>query len=229
MTQAHIWTIPLDEPESERGAAEILSADERIRAHRFLAERDRRRFTACRAALRRILASLIDADPAAVKFNYSSFGKPLLAGEYQSEIHFNISHSDNLALIAVATGRAIGVDLERVRSDLAADEIAGRFFSPSERAALANLPAESKSEAFFRCWTRKEAFIKAIGEGLSYPLDAFDVTLTRDEPARLLRVGNDPAEAARWSICDLKVPHGFVAALAARSAASEVVYRDDFI
>jgi 4'-phosphopantetheinyl transferase len=134
-----------------------------------------------------------------------------------------------LALIAVASGRTIGVDLERVRSDLAADEIARRFFSASERAALDSFPSELKSEAFFRCWTRKEAFIKAIGEGLSYPLDAFDVTLGPDEPARVLRVGDDPAEAARWTIHDLKVPSGFAAALAASGPVSEIVYRADFI
>ncbi len=157
------------------------------RTGRFVAESDRVRFMACRAALRRILAGLLDADPAEIKFQYSEFGKPSLIGEHSRGFHFNVSHSDNIAMIAVTSQSQIGVDVERVRPDIDATGIAERFFSAVEREMLASLPGELQVEAFFRCWTRKEATIKAIGEGLSFPLDQFDVSLAPMSPRNCSR------------------------------------------
>jgi 4'-phosphopantetheinyl transferase len=217
----HVWTIALDSPVKESEQLAALSPDERVRAGRFLAEHNRRRFVGCRAALRRILAGLLDQCPCEISFEYSPNGKPLIAN--QSQIQFNVSHSEDIALIAVARGRAVGIDLERVRPDFATDAVAERFFSPLEREMLRSVPAESRIEAFARCWTRKEAFVKAIGEGLSYQLDRFDVSLKPDEPARLLSVGGDPNAAQRWSLRDLRVASGFVAALAVEGRVEQIV------
>lgn len=194
-------------------------------------EQDRARFISCRAALRRVLAGLLGSHPAVVEFEYSPFGKPALAGQHRAEVHFNVSHSHDLALIAASRGHAVGIDVEQLRPDFASEDIARRFFSPSERDALAQLPAEMRVDAFFRCWTRKEAFVKAIGEGLSYPLDKFDVSVTPEEPPRLLRVGvgDGAAAAASWSLHDVPVPSGFVAALAIAGRVDRIVSRTDFI
>ena len=214
---------------SATGDSEFLSADEIARAERFLMEQDRARFISCRAALRRVLAGLLGSHPAVVEFEYSPFGKPALAGQHRAEVHFNVSHSQDLAVIAASRRHAVGIDVEQLRPDFASEDIARRFFSPSEREALAQLPAEVRVDAFFRCWTRKEAFVKAIGEGLSFPLDAFEVTLGPNQPPRLLRVGADPAAASTWSLHDLPVPSGFVAALAIAGRVDRIVSRTDFI
>jgi 4'-phosphopantetheinyl transferase len=222
--EVYVWTIPLDRPANQDELRSVLSPDERQRADRFLSERDRARFATCRASLRRILAGLLDTNPSEISFQYSPFGKPSLAEN--EGLHFNVSHSNHFALVAVAMGRAVGVDVEFARADFATDAVAQRFFSPLEREALGRLPAESRTEAFFRCWTRKEAFIKAIGEGLSFPLDRFDVTLAPNEPPRLLRGGEDPESAKRWSLHDLPAPTGYFAALAIEGEA-RIVERAD--
>jgi 4'-phosphopantetheinyl transferase len=130
-------------------------------------------------------------------------------------LRFNLAHCQGLALYAIAWGREVGVDLEYIRENLADQRIAERFFSPAEVETLRSLPEGVQREAFFHCWTRKEAFVKARGEGLSFPLDQFDVSLAPGEPAALLRTLGDPEEAARWSLRELFPGPGFVAAVAA--------------
>jgi 4'-phosphopantetheinyl transferase len=130
------------------------------------------------------------------------------------ELRFNVSHSHGLALYAVTRRRKIGIDIERVRPISGPEQLAARFFSAGENAELCALPEHVKHEAFFNCWTRKEAYVKARGEGLSLPLNQFDVSLNPGEPARLLRVERDPQEAARWSLQGLTPAPGYVAALA---------------
>src|SRR5262249_38196538 len=141
-------------------------------------------------------------------------GKPALAGQGRAGLRFNVAHSEGWALIAVTRGREVGVDLERLRAEVATPEIAARFFSPRECEALQALPGPLRAEAFFRCWTRKEAYLKATGAGLSVALDRFAVTLDPGAPAALVEHRDDPDEVKRWSLRELPAPPGFAAALA---------------
>jgi 4'-phosphopantetheinyl transferase len=193
----------------------VLSADEHERAERFRFRKDREHFIAARGLLRILLGRYLDLPPRQLSFSYSPYGKPQLAGvSGGAALRFNVSHSHGIALYAVALGREIGVDVEYIRREVVGESIAEHFFSAREVASLRALPAEMQPQAFFNCWTRKEAFIKAIGEGLSFPLDEFDVSLVPDEPAALLNTRNGPLEAARWSLQALPVDEGYVAALA---------------
>jgi 4'-phosphopantetheinyl transferase len=179
-------------------------------------ERDREHFIVARGVLRAILGRYLNRVPECLSFSYGARGKPALAGESDTDaIRFSVSHSHGVALYAFTRGREVGIDLERIRCDLAAVEIAERFFSRREVAMLRSLPTAVQHQAFFRCWTRKEAYIKAKGEGLSLPLDQFDVSLAPEEPAAVLGAQRDPSEASRWSLQDLAPAPGYAAALAA--------------
>jgi 4'-phosphopantetheinyl transferase len=210
--EVHVWRIPLDCGEEVLSRLhESLADDERQRAARFHFEKDRRHFIAGRGALRSLLAGYLERRPEQVRFAYTNYGKPLLADE--AALRFNLTHSHGLALLAVTRGREIGVDVERIRDNLEGEKLAERFFSPREVAALHSLPPELRREAFFHCWTRKEAYIKAVGKGLSLPLDQFDVTLRPDEPAALLATHHDSEEARRWSMQSLLPDEGYVGAM----------------
>jgi 4'-phosphopantetheinyl transferase len=176
-----------------------LTSEERDRAARFRFERDRDRFIACRGRLRELLGVRPDEE-----FVYGRFGKPRLEG---SEVRFNVSHAHGMGMIAIARAREVGCDIERVDPAFADDKIPERFFSPYEVNALRALPEGEQCRAFFRCWTRKEAFIKACGMGLQLALDSFDVTLGPDEPAAFLR------GAEGWSLHSVDTPAGFIAAM----------------
>jgi 4'-phosphopantetheinyl transferase len=212
----HVWRISLEVVETTLARLrESLADDECRRADRFHFEKDRRHFTAGRGALRSLLAGYLRLRPEDVRFSYTSYGKPLLADEHRaSGVRFNLAHSHGLALLAVTLGREVGVDLEHVRGNIEGEQLAERFFSPCEIADLFALPPELRREAFFRCWTRKEAYIKANGQGLSLPLDQFDVTLRPGEPAALVATRPDPDEGRRWSMRGLAPGEGFVGALA---------------
>lgn len=195
----------------------LLEEDERARAERFRFPRDRRRYIVAHGALRLILSRYCGRPPQAIRFQHNPYGKPLLAPDLQNDsglLHFNLSHSDELALIGLTLGGQIGVDIERVRPELADGRLAERFFSPREVATLRSLPAGEQPQAFFRCWTCKEAFVKARGLGLSLPLDRFDVSVVPDAPAALLSVAGAPAEATRWSLRTLTPAPGYIAAIA---------------
>jgi len=156
-------------------SAAMLSESERQRASRFTFERDRRRFIAARATLRRLLAARLGVHPEDVELVYGRHGKPALGGRFaNSELRFNVSHCDDLAVYAFVRCREVGVDVEAVRWFADADDVAARFFSKSENKAYAALDSLDKPSGFFNCWTRKEAFIKAIGDGLNHPLQSFD-------------------------------------------------------
>jgi 4'-phosphopantetheinyl transferase len=195
----------------------ILSADERERVRRFYFERDRTRWRVERACLRMLLGGYLGVPPGTLSFGYGRFGKPHLNG-LETPLQFNASHSGHILLIAIMLDRAIGIDVERIRSNLSVLDIAERFFSPLERAALAALPETLRTNAFFDCWTRKEAYIKARGEGLSLPLNGFDVSFLPGEPAQLLATRPDAAEASRWRLRELDVADGYKAALAVEGA-----------
>jgi 4'-phosphopantetheinyl transferase len=154
--------------------------------------------------------------PEEVELECGAHGKPALAGRFaDSELRFNVSHCDDLAVYAFSSGRDIGIDVEAIRDLPDADDIAARFFSRGENAAYGALEPRDRPLGFFQCWTRKEAFIKALGDGLYHPLDRFDVTLAPDEPARILRVEDVPGDRCRWRLEGFSPVPGFVAAVVA--------------
>jgi 4'-phosphopantetheinyl transferase len=212
--EVHVWRIALQEKLAPR-LRSILSPDECARADRFHFPRDRNRFIVARGSLRTILGVYLKQKPDHLSFSYSQFGKPALAAHPDAhELSFNLSHANELALLAVTSGRAIGVDIEFIRPEFASAEIAERFFSSHEVAELRALPGETQREAFFNCWTRKEAYIKAIGEGLSLPLNQFHVSLAPGSAAALLGNLKDAAEVSRWSLQELDPGPEYVAAVA---------------
>jgi 4'-phosphopantetheinyl transferase len=190
----------------------ILADDEKRRAERFHFAEDRERFTVARGALRVLLTRYVNAEPTAIRFTYNSYGKPALVSD--QPVRFNVSHSGGVALYAVAKNREVGVDVERVRPEFAGEAIAERFFSPREVEALRGLPRSQIVEGFFNCWTRKEAYIKARGKGLSIPLDKFDVSLAPGETAVLYADRDCPAETGRWQMWNLCPGPGFAGAAA---------------
>jgi 4'-phosphopantetheinyl transferase len=214
--EVHVWRATLDQTPSQiQSFRHNLAADEQARAERFYFERDREHFIVARGVLRAILGGYLKRAPECLSFRYSSHGKPALAGESDGDaIRFSVSHSHGIALYAVTRGREVGVDLERIRSDLAVAEIAERFFSQQEAAMLRTLPTEAQREAFFRCWTRKEACLKARGEGLSLPLDQIDVSPTPGKPDAAPGTQLDSSEASCWTFQELAPAPGYLAALA---------------
>ena len=197
-----------------RAEAELLSSSERERAGRFAFECDRSRFIIARATLRRLLAIRLDARPADIEFVYGEQGKPALSSRFDdSNLSFNVSHCDDLAVYAFSSAGEIGVDVEAVRWFADSDDVAARVFSPAERQAYAALDPIERPLGFFNCWTRKEAFMKALGDGLQRALDSFDVSLAPDEPAKILRVENTPGERCGWSVESFVPAPGFIAAV----------------
>lgn len=210
--QVHVYgaTLDLDEARLSR-MAHLLSDDEAARAARFCFEGDRRRFTAARGLLRTILARYVGAAPQDLHFVYGPHGKPALHHS-TTDVRFNVSHSCGIALFAVARDINVGIDVEGVR-DIDAEALASRYFSAAESRALLAVSQADQLLAFFNCWTRKEAYLKALGDGLGRPLDSFDVSPAPGAPARLLWT-EDAAGASGWSIRALTPAPHFAAALA---------------
>jgi 4'-phosphopantetheinyl transferase len=209
----HLWQRPLQAPEIAVAACyDVLSGEEQERALRFRIERPRSDFILTRGTLRRLVGRYLDIPPKEVRFRYTEHGKPLLDGDVS--LHFNVSHSDGLALMAFVKGREVGVDVEKVVPQTEVEKLAERFFSPRERSDLKSYSGDDLRAAFFRCWTRKEAYIKGKGEGLSLPLHQFDVSMKPDDRDALLATRPDSAEAGRWTLCDIRTSPGYAAALA---------------
>jgi len=216
--EVHVWRASLEQPDDvQERFLRQLDREERARANRFHFEKHRRRFIAGRGFLRLLLGRYLDIAPEAVSFAYGPYGKPSLGGEHSaSHLRFNASHSHELALYGFVQRLAIGVDVEHNQTEFAGEEIARRFFSANEVATLMALPEGDRSAAFFRCWTRKEAYIKALGSGLSHALDQFDVTLTPGERAALIRDYGDAQAASRWSMFNLEL-EGYAGAVVVES------------
>ena len=213
----HVWRASLNPaPAIVDRLRQLLSADENARASRFHFERDRQHFIVARGCLRMLISRYLEVFPAEIQFSYAVNGKPQLRTSNAQTVgfHFNLAHSGGIELYAFTRVGEVGVDVELIRPEFTGDDIARRFFSPTEVACLNELPVESRPEAFFNCWTRKEAFIKAIGIGLSLPLNEFDVTLSPAVPAELLRTRWDESEAARWSLKAIDVGSDYAAAVA---------------
>ncbi|MEZ4620032.1 MAG: 4'-phosphopantetheinyl transferase superfamily protein [Caldilineaceae bacterium] len=225
MREVHIWSIALN-GQVDSAYAAALSEDERARASRFYFERDARRYTIGRATLRRILSHYLGIEPAALSFTYNPFGKPALAAAQNPHaLEFNLSNTGDHALCAVTYGCAVGIDIEAIKQ-LDYLQLAGTVFSAHEQATLQWLPAAEQPLGFFNGWTRKEAYIKAHGKGLSMPLADFDVTLSPNEPARLLATRPDATEAGRWSLFGWLVDEIHVAALAVAGQGWQLVQRE---
>ena len=217
MEGVHIAFGELDLPDDAlEDARSVLSDDERKRAARFLRHGDRVRFIAARCLLRRTLAEALDARPERLAFAYGAHGKPALAASFDaSGLRFNLSHSGGRALLAVARGRDVGVDLERIRPVRFGPKIARRFFSDGEQRTLDGFTGSAWDEEFFRCWTRKEAFIKAVGDGLSFPLKSFSVPMAREAEAEAVQVHDGSRTSRRWILSAVDAGPGFLAAIVA--------------
>ena len=211
--QVNVWRISLSlHSAAVESLQSTLSEGESQRAARFHFTKDRDHYIVSHGGLRDILARYLRCEPGQLNFSTGEYGKPALIPD--KGLEFNLAHSGNYALIAITCGRKIGVDVEHIRQNMEFERIANRFFSPNEISELMTLPPDQREVAFFNCWTRKEAYIKAQGLGLSLPLDSFDVSLTPDEPALLRATRPDSQEAARWFLLALEVDVGYAAAIA---------------
>jgi 4'-phosphopantetheinyl transferase len=216
--EVHSWCASLDvPPETSVRLYATLTPDERTRSARFQFERDQQRFIVAHGVLRDLLGRYLQTQPGRIRFVYNAFGKPDVSPEFGNRLTFNLSHSGGLALIAIASASNVGVDVEyiRARSDYA--DIARHFFSAAEVDYLMALPSHLYAEAFFSCWTKKEAYLKACGEGLAIPLNSFSVPLTTDRahtPVDLYVASKDIVPANRWSLYALQPAPGYAGALA---------------
>ena len=213
--EIHVWRIELDlEPLAYSVVEAVLSPDERRRAKCFIRDDLRRRWTVAHGALRMILAAYTGTPPGCLVFGTGPWGKPKLKGT-ASRIGFNLSHTGHLALIAISSEHEVGIDAETIRPNLDWRELSERFFASAEASEIKSLAPEIRIAAFFACWTRKEAFIKAIGRGLSMPLDSFRVTVRPDFPPRLVWLEGNQREPDKWSFEDMS-ESGVAAAVAVR-------------
>ncbi len=215
--ELHVWRVALSAETGQRLALQqLLSAEELARAQRFHFERDRQRFVVRRGVVRLLLGRLLQRDPAALRFDIGPNGKPAISAEMNPlDLRFNTSHTGDWALIGTVIGHELGVDIEAIRPEVDMAGIVARFFGPLERAEWQSISAEEQPYAFFNAWTRKEAVIKATGEGLSRELDSFDVSLTPGEPIQLRQIEGDSAEL--WSMVELHPGEGLLGAVALRA------------
>jgi 4'-phosphopantetheinyl transferase len=218
-----VWVWQLEVPAGERARlTRFLSADELQRAERFVTARDRERFVVARGGMREILAHEVGISPGKIEFHYTKHGKPELI---PPAIFFNLSHSQNRAALAISSGCEVGIDIEAIRP--LKEDIAANYFSRGEIAELDGLPPDDRLAGFYRCWTRKEAVLKALGEGLSRPLDSFEVSIALELPARLNRMEDEGNAAENWQLATIDVGAGFAGALASQTngRSLEIRYR----
>lgn len=219
--EVHVWTAELDhEPDRFAALSELLVEEDLERADRYRIPTVRAHFIVARAVMRSVLGHYLHVDPRKVTFHYGPQGKPYLLHPARP-LYFNISHSHGLALVAVSRHVEVGVDVEQVRA-FNHEAFAERYFAPGEVAALMAVPEAQRAEIFFHAWTRKEAFMKATGEGIALGLDRFEVSLAPMEPARLVLLDGCPRRAADWSLCHLTPAAGYVGALALRHRGMQV-------
>ncbi len=213
--EVHVWCAPLEHPpERVKQFERLLSDDERQRAYRFKFEHLQRHFMAGRGQLRLILGRYLQHAPEHLQFEYGAQGKPALVSTPDLPLYFNLAHSHGLALVAVTPDCELGVDLEALRTLSDMEAVAKRFFSPQEYEQYRTVSAEKKPRAFFNCWTRKEAYIKAIGLGLTQSLDEFDVTLLPGVPPKIVRIQDDGHAAEKWTLAAFQPAPGYAGALA---------------
>ena len=213
LNQVDVWRVSTKvSPDSVQLAESALSADEIQRAARFRFDKDKHRFTVSHVALRDVLSRYLHIEPANIGFTVGEYGKPAITSD--AKLDFNLSHSGDYALTVIARERKVGVDVEHFRDELEIEKIARRFFSEKENAELMSLPSEQQQIGFFTCWTRKEAYIKAHGLGLSLPLDSFDVSLAPNEPVVLRSTRPNLDETYRWTLLSLDIEDQYAGAVA---------------
>lgn len=219
--EIHVWFALLDfSPEQLAKFYTTFSEKEKIRAQRFHFEKDRTRFTGARGILRKLLSQYLKCDPADIEFSYSSHGKPALVND--PDLHFNVSHSQNVALFAFSKQFELGVDIETMEKFREISAIAKRFFTEEESKIIDSQNDEAQIQAFFNGWTRKEAFLKALGLGLSYPLKQVEVTMAASEPAKFIALYDNKLDIRQWSLYDLKPIDKFAAALVVKGVANKI-------
>jgi len=213
--EVHLWRVSLNQvPTVISELSTLLTPDESRRAERYYRAVDRDHFIVARGALRKILSTYLSIPPHELRFDYNKYGKPTLSGgKNHDALNFNLSHSHDLALYAVTRGRNVGIDIEYIREDFATLEIAERFFSKNEVEMLKSLPSNQRTIGFFNCWSRKESFIKALGMGVSYPLDRFTVSLAPDDAPALLKVDDQGQEPLNWIMYELMAGSEYAAAV----------------
>lgn len=225
--EVHVWCASLKQPAHlVQWLYGLLSSAEKTRAGRYHFQHLRQSFVVARGVLRLLLSRYIDLPPHELEITYHKAGKPQLSETHGRTVFFNLSHSHELALYAISSTHKVGIDLEYIRPVEDLIQIAERNFSAQETAELKSLAPDQTLRGFFHCWTRKEAYIKAIGAGVSFPLHEFDVSLTPGEPAKLIQVAGSTQEAARWSMVDLSRPDGYAAALVAEGNIRNIAYRE---
>lgn len=226
--EVHVWSFRLDAPSMSLASfLSLLSQDEHERARRFHFDIHRNRFVVGRAMLRLLLSRYLQIPAQSLEFNYGHFGKPALAGTLNgTQLRFNLAHSDELALVAITRTGEIGVDLERVRPPTDMNELVARFFSSREARQFQKLPLEQKPIAFFNLWTRKEAWLKATGQGIGHLLNQVEVSFLPGERARLLTLPESLGSNSKWSLHELSTGPGFVASLAVARERPQIICRN---
>lgn len=223
--ELHIWKSSLNvDGQRFQFLKSLLSCDEQSRAERFYFVKDKNQFIVGRGVLRVLLGNYLDTDPQKVKFYYNEFGKPFLENQFsKNNLKFNLSHSKDMLVMAFAKNVDVGIDIEYVRSDIDVLRLARHFFSQREVSELLSISSYLMNDAFFNCWTRKEAFIKAKGQGLSIPLDKFDVSLSPGEPAKLIRLHDNPNEIAEWYLQELSnIGEGYISSIAIKGKPNRI-------
>jgi 4'-phosphopantetheinyl transferase len=219
----HVWRAWLDQPQGlVRQLAQGLAPDEHRRAQAFVFPPHRESFIISRAFLRTVLGRYLLAGPRDVRLIYGPYGKPALAGAGEN-LQFNLAHSQGIAVLAITRFRPIGIDIEKIRPLASLESIVEKNFSPRECAAFRALPPISRLSAFFKAWTQKEAYLKALGVGLSHPLETFDVSFGSGQPLRLPQTGENSDAITRWSLWELSTAPGYASAVAAEGPVRRVV------
>ena len=224
--EVHIWRASLHTERSVLHTLQRLLADDEVtKARQFYFEKDRQHFIIARGVLRTLLSHYLNVPAHLLSFIYNAYGKPSLGSPFrESHLHFNLSHSQDIALYAFTYTRQIGIDVEYMRSDINYEELASSSFSAHEQTILSTLPQDLTRQAFFNCWTRKEAYIKARGKGISIPLDQFDVSLRPGEPAMLLASREVPQELTHWSLQEFLPASSYAGAVAVEGSGWYVNY-----
>jgi 4'-phosphopantetheinyl transferase len=225
-SEVHVWRASTNVDEKQLKYLQgIISEEEQRRAAKFYFEKDRIRFIVARGYLRMILAYYLDQLPEEFRFSYNKYGKPSLEDAINNDVRFNLSHSDEMILYGFTRCREIGVDIELTRTSKDTIQILDHFFSELEKEDFKIIPEQKKKEVFYVCWTRKEAYIKARGKGLSIPLDDFSVTLIPGYPAKLIKADKD-SEESQWHMKDISAASGFAAAAVVSGTEPSFYYFD---
>ncbi len=221
----HVWSATAVKDNRQLNElSELLAADEVERANKYVFEKDRWIYVTAKFLLRSILGNYLNINPKEIAFEYSEFGKPSYLKNI--EVDFNVSHSGNRIIIGFAKQQTIGVDIEKIKQDFDPLDLAKIFFSEEEINALSQAKESEMFQAFYRCWTRKESFIKAVGEGLSYPLDSFAVTMDNDHRARFLKIDNNQDSKKDWQLSSFVPADGYIAAITTNGNPNKIEFFD---